>query len=185
MPSKAKQRGGLCVSHGACKGGHLITAELLGDDFQPMESGGVSLRVWRPDETWTSLSPHPHSSKSGTLEALHHAAAPGPYLAEATTRAGKGKPALTASSGWVVNALQDEYLAIKPDMEAMRKIASATGGKVLTPGGLDEFVAGLKNLPLPVTESRSEPLWHSPWWLMAALACFIGEWSLRRWKKLA
>ena len=34
-------------------------------------------------------------------------------------------------------------------------------------------------------ETRSEPLWHSPWWLMAALACFVGEWALRRWKKLA
>ena len=174
----------LAVKAETAAGGQMITTELLGDDFQPDEAGGVTLRVRRPDGTWTSISPRPHASKGGTLEALHTATEPGPYLAEATTRAADGKPALTARAGWVVNALRDEYLAIKPDMAAMNRLASATGGRILTPDGLDEFVAGLKNLPMPVTETRSEPLWHSPVWLLAALVCFIGEWSLRRWKKL-
>ena len=164
--------------------GQLITTQLLGDDFQPTESGGISLRVQRPDATWTQLTPHPHPVKSGTLEALHHATAPGPYLAEATTRARDGKPALTARTGWVVNAIQDEFLAMHPDMPAMENLANATGGRVLMPTGLDAFVSSLKNLPLPVTETRSDPLWHTPAWLLAALACFIGEWTLRRWKKL-
>lgn len=164
--------------------GHLITTEVLGDDFQPDDAATVTMRVRRPDGTWTSISPRPHASKAGTLEALHTSSEPGPYLAEASTRAEEGKLGLTAKSGWVVNALQDEYLAMKPDMEAMNRLAASTGGRILSPGGLDEFVAGLKNLPMPVTETRSEPLWHSPWWLLAALVCFIGEWSLRRWKKL-
>lgn len=174
----------LAVKAETAAGGQMITTELLGDDFQPDEGGGVTLRVRRPDGTWTSISPHPHASKGGTLEALHTATEPGPYLAEATTRAADGKPAQTARTGWVVNALRDEYLALKPDMAAMNRLATATGGRTLTPDGLDAFVAGLKNLPTPVTETRSEPLWHSPWWLLAALVCFIGEWSLRRWKKL-
>ena len=84
-----------------------------------------------------------------------------------------------------MNALQDEDLAIRPDMETMERLATRSGGRTLTPGGLDAFVAGLENLPLPVSETRAEPLWHSPWWLAAALACFLGEWSLRRWKRLA
>ena len=98
--------------------------------------------------------------------------------------AADGKPALTAQAGWVVNALRDEYLAIRPDMPAMEQLAATTGGRVLTPAGLDEFVADLKNLPLPVKETHSEPLWNTSAWLIAALGCFIGEWSLRRWKKL-
>lgn len=174
----------LTVKAESAAAGELITTELLGDDFQPRESGGVSLRVRRPDGTWTHLTPHPHGSKSGVLEAVHHAAEPGPYLAEVTTRAADGKPALTARSGWVVNALRDEYLAIRPDLPAMEQLATTTGGRTVTAAGLDEFVASLKNLPLPVTETRSDPLWNSPAWLLAALGCFIGEWSLRRWKKL-
>jgi hypothetical protein len=175
----------LSVKAEASDDGHLITTELLGDDFQPAEAGGVGLRVLRPDETWTTLSPRPHDSKSGTLEALHRATAPGPYLAEATTRARDGRPAESARTGWVVNALQDEYLNLQPDQDAMNLLAKSTGGRVLAAEDLDEFVDSLKNLPVPVSETRSEPLWHSPWWLIAALACFTGEWSLRRWKRLA
>ncbi len=165
-------------------GGELITTELLGEDFQPRESGAIRLRVKRPDATWTQLSPRPHPSRTGTLESVHSSAEPGPYLAEATTRATDDKPSLTAQAGWVVNAIQDEYLAIRPDMQAMEALATTSGGRLLKPEGLDEFVATLKNLPLPVTETRSDPLWNTPAWLLAALACFIGEWSLRRWKKL-
>jgi hypothetical protein len=175
----------LSVKAEAADEGHRITTELLGDDFQPAEAGGVTLRVLRPDQTWSTLSPRPHESKSGTLEALHLASAPGPYLAEASTRAQDGRPAQSARSGWVVNALQDEYLALQPDLDAMNSLATTTGGRVLAADDLDDFVDSLKNLPVPVSETRSEPLWHSPWWLVAALACFIGEWSLRRWKRLA
>jgi hypothetical protein len=151
----------------------------------PAESGGIALRVRRPDETWTSLSPRPSAGSPGTFESLHAETAPGPYLAEATSRAAGARPAQTARTGWVVNALQDEYLVLKPDMDAMSRLAAATGGRVLSPDGLDGFVRSLDDLSVPITETRSEPLWHSPWWLAAALGCFIGEWALRRWKKLA
>ena len=138
--------------------GQLITTEVLGDDFQPDDTGGVSLRVRRPDGGWSAISPRRHASKAGTLEALSTSNEPGTYLAEASTRAEEGKPGLSARYGWVVNALQDEYLAMKPAMGAMNRLAASTGGRVLSPGDLDEFVAGLKNLPMPVTETRSEPL---------------------------
>lgn len=175
----------LAVKAESSTSGELVTTTLLGDDFQPADSGGVSLRVRRPDDTWTTISPRPHAEKPGVLEALHADTAAGPYLAEATTRASEGKPALTARTGWVVNALQDEYLSLHPEMDAMNRLAKTTGGRVIAPDGLDEFVASLDHLPLPVSETRSEPLWHSPWWMATALACFIGEWALRRWKKLA
>ncbi|HEY1123929.1 MAG TPA: hypothetical protein VGE67_20085 [Haloferula sp.] len=175
----------LSVKEEAASNGHVITTRLLGEDFQPSESGGIALRVRRPDDTWTSLSPRPKAETPGLLESLHTDTATGPYLAEATSRAAGTRPAQTATTGWVVNALQDEYLALKPDMDAMSRLATATGGRVLSPDGLDDFVKSLDELPVPITETRSEPLWHSPWWLAAALGCFIGEWALRRWKKLA
>ena len=78
----------------------------------------------------TSLPTRIHP-RAGTLEAIHNATEPGPYLAEATTRAAEGKPALTAQAGWVVNALRDEYLAIRPDMAAMERLAATTGGRVI------------------------------------------------------
>ena len=44
---------------------HLLTTQLLGEDFQPDDSGNVSLRVRRPDKTWTSVSMRRDSSRPG------------------------------------------------------------------------------------------------------------------------
>ena len=164
---------------------HLLTTRLLGEDFQPDDSGNVSLRIRRPDGTWSSASLSRFPAKPGISTARHTAMNPGPYLAETTTRALASKPALTAATGWVVNSIQDEYQALEPDMATMNLLATTTAGRILAPGDLDEFVDSLNNLPLPISETRSEPLWDSAWWMLAAFLCFIGEWSLRRWKKLA
>ena len=164
---------------------NLLTAELLGEDFQPDDSENVSLRVRRPDETWSSVSLRRDAAKPGVSTAKHPAITPGPYLAQATTRATDTKPALSAATGWVVNSIQDEYQALEPDMATMNLLASTTEGKIIGSNGLGDFVSSLKNIPLPISETRSEPLWHSAWWMLAAFLCFIGEWSLRRWKKLS
>jgi len=164
--------------------GDSIQAELFGADFHPDESASVALKVKRPDGTWTNIAARPHPEKPGVMQAAFHATDPGNYLVEATTRATEKQPALTARSGWVVNSLQDEYRSLRPDMEAMNRLASATGGRVLAAGDLSGFVNSIKNLPVPITEMRREPLWHSPAWLLLALACFIEEWGLRRWKRL-
>jgi hypothetical protein len=29
---------------------------------------------------------------------------------------------------------------------------------------------------------KQRPLWHTPWLFLLALACFLGEWGLRRQK---
>lgn len=161
-----------------------IEAELFGADFHPDESAAVALKVKRPDGSWTNIAARPHPEKPGVMHAVFHGTDPGNYLAEVTTRATEKQPALTARTGWVVNALQDEYRSLRPDLEAMNRIAAGTGGRVLAPEDLGGFVESLKNLPVPVSETRREPLWHSPAWLALALGCFIGEWSLRRWKRL-
>ena len=164
--------------------GDAIAAELFGTDFRPDESASVSLKVKRPDGTWTNISARPHPEKPGVMQASFHSTDQGNYLVEATTRATEKQPALTARGGWVVNSLQDEYKSLRPDVEAMNRLASATGGSVLSVADLSGFVDRIKNLPVPVTEIRREPLWHSPAWLALALACFVGEWGLRRWKRL-
>ena len=162
----------------------VLTADLLGKDFQPDDSGHVNLRVRRPDETWSSVSLRRDPVEPGSFSVKHSSLVPGPYLAEATTRATEDKLAFTSTTGWVVNSIQDEYEMLEPDMASMNLLASATGGKVLAPKNLKDFVSTLENLPLPVSETRSRPLWNSAWWMLAAFLCFIGEWSLRRWKKL-
>jgi hypothetical protein len=165
-------------------GAEGVEVELFGADFRSDEAAAVSLKVKRPDGTWTNIPARPDPEHPGVIQAAFHSDNPGNHLVEATTRATEKQPALTARSGWVGNSLQDEYKSLRPDMEVMNRLASGTGGRVLSIEDLSGFVKSIKNLPLPVIETRREPLWHSPAWLALALACFVGEWGLRRWKRL-
>ena len=50
---------------------------------------------------------------------------------------------------------------------------------------LDDFATALPNRQAPIMEDVSAPLWNRSAVFLFALACFIGEWGLRRWKGLA
>ena len=49
---------------------------------------------------------------------------------------------------------------------------------------LQKFVRDLPNRGAPITETASSPLWHQPAVFLFALACFLTDWGLRRWKGL-
>jgi hypothetical protein len=49
---------------------------------------------------------------------------------------------------------------------------------------LERFARELPNRKAPVMESASIPLWHTPAMFLFALACFVAEWGVRRWKGL-
>ena len=66
----------------------------------------------------------------------------------------------------------------------LERFAKDTGGEVVDAGSLDPFVASLPNRKIPVIESWTYPLWHQWQMFLAAIACLIGEWGLRRWKGL-
>lgn len=165
-------------------GSHELISERIGRNFKPDDGGGVTLKIRRPDQTWTSVGLRKEAEKAGSAVARVSMTAPGPYLAEASAREKDGKEIRSASAGWVVNSLQDEYRRMEPDMKTMEMLAAGTGGRILDPGDLDDFVDRLDVMPLPVSETRSEPLWHSGGWMVAAMACFLGEWTIRRWRKL-
>ncbi len=50
---------------------------------------------------------------------------------------------------------------------------------------LASFAETLPSRKAPVTESATIPLWHQPLVFLLALACFVAEWGLRRWKGMA
>ena len=58
-------------------------------------------------------------------------------------------------------------------------------GQAKPPNKLDEFAASLPHRNVPITEAWTTPFWHHPAVFLFALACFVAEWGLRRWKGLA
>ena len=90
-----------------------------------------------------------------------------------------------AEAAWTADPAAEEFRSLKPNRALMESIAKQTGGQVISAGKLEEFAAGLPNRRAPVMESWSYPLWHRSAVFLFALACFIAEWGLRRWKGMA
>lgn len=67
----------------------------------------------------------------------------------------------------------------------MESLAQKTGGEVVNPNQLDAFARALPSKRAPITETQLTPLWHTPWMFLAAIACLVTEWGVRRWKGLA
>ena len=87
-------------------------------------------------------------------------------------------------TGWTSEPLAREFASLSPNRPLLEEIAKKTGGELLTPDRLEDFVDSLKNKKAPIIETYSFPLWHKPLVFLAAIGCFISEWGIRRWKGL-
>jgi hypothetical protein len=78
-----------------------------------------------------------------------------------------------------------EFRDLQPNRALMEQLARQTGGRVLAPEELEAFARELPAKRAPINETWTRPLWHTPWMFLFAVACFVGEWGLRRLKGLA
>lgn len=67
-----------------------------------------------------------------------------------------------------------------PDHETLRRVASASGGKVLK--SADDLAKVLEDVPRSVGPPvvKRSPLWSNSWVLLLLLGLFTVEWSWRR-----
>jgi hypothetical protein len=157
--------------------------------YQALDNAAVTLKVTRasapPDEAPITLTAEASTSEPGLYEATYIPRESGGYRLEASVANDSGAAAGTAATGWTSDLAAAEFRDLKPNHALMEQLARQTGGRVLTPEQLDTFARELPSERAPITESWTRPLWHTPWMFVLALACFVGEWGLRRWKGLA
>jgi hypothetical protein len=154
--------------------------------FQPLDNAGVTLKV-QPiggGETVT-LTGEASAGEPGLYEATYLPRENGGYRVEAAVTRENGAALGSAATGWTTDLAAAEFQTLSPNRALMETIARQTGGELLTPDGLEAFARDLPAKRAPVTETWTQPLWHTPWMFLFALACFVGEWGLRRWKGLA
>jgi uncharacterized membrane protein len=157
------------------------------EKFEPMDHARVTLAI---GSTHGGAPPvlipaEVSATEAGMFEAMYHPRVSGGYRVEATVEAEDGKVAGVAQTGWTTNLATAEYRDLKPNIAAMEMLAKRTGGRVLKPAELDSFVRDLPSERVPITETWTQPLWHTPWVMLAALVCFLMEWGLRRRHGLA
>lgn len=171
--------------------------------FEPLDNGAVTLKVEpvaiaaqpvkEPESKAESastnaavkLSPEPALSEAGLYQDTYIPRLTGGYRAETIVLDENGLEAGRAQIGWTVDFAADEFRSLKPNRALLESIAKQSGGEMIEAGKLQTFVATLPDRKAPVTENWSFPLWHTPIVFLFALACFVTEWGLRRWKGMA
>jgi uncharacterized membrane protein len=156
--------------------------------FQPLDNATVTLHVRAIGQSATNvirLTAEPAAAQAGVYETIYVPRDTGGYDAEAVVTDATGMEVGRAESGWTSDPAADEFRSLKPNRALLEAIAKKTGGEVITTSALESFAKGLPNRKAPITESSTSPLWHQAAVFLFALACFVAEWGLRRWKGLA
>ncbi len=156
--------------------------------FQPLDNATVTLHVRAVGAGATNvirLTAEPAPTQAGVYEAIYVPRETGGYHAEAVVTDANGMEAGRSEAGWTSDPASDEFRSLKPNRALLETIAKATGGEVISAGGLEAFAKKLPNRKAPITENWTSPLWHQAGVFLFALACFIAEWGLRRRRGLA
>ncbi len=162
--------------------------------FEPMDNVTVTIRVAQPtsagagpeDGGVTALTAEPVSAERGLFEAVYLPRASGGYLAQVTVAGPDGTKLGETQTGWTVDLEAREFQSVKTNRPLLERIARQTGGRIVEAGALDKFAGDLPRREAPISETWVRPLWDlpgiQPAIFLFALACFIAEWALRRWK---
>lgn len=182
----------------------LLQVRVRDEKFQPMDNAAVTVRV-HPVSPESGLShaagtnglssnvppaavrlpAEPALSEAGLYQATYIPRQSGGYRAEAVVTNAVGAEVGRVETGWSSDPAAEEFRSLTPNQALLADIARKTGGEVIGVDQLESFAASLPKRNVPVTESWTMPLWHQPLVFLFALACFVGEWGLRRWKGLA
>jgi uncharacterized membrane protein len=158
--------------------------------FQPLDNAGVTLEIQPLMVEGTAgastnlirLQTEASLNEAGLYQATYVPRATGGYKATTSVTNAVGAEVGRAEAGWSTDLAVEEFRSLTPNVALLESIAKKTGGEIISPDRLDEFVRNLPNKHAPVMDSWNFPLWHTPAMFAFALACLLGEWGLRRWK---
>ena len=150
-----------------------------------MSHVNVKVKVSDGSDETINLVCEPSLEEAGLYEATFIPRTSGQFRAVASVEDEKAVKLGGAEVGWVSDLEATEFRSIKTDRAALERIAKVTGGEVIEAKDLATFVRTLPDRHAPIKETWTRPIWHVPVVFMIALACFVGEWALRRRRGLA
>jgi len=154
-------------------------------EYRPLDNAKVTFRVALSGKDILTLDAEPDPQEAGTYRSSYVTKEPGAYRIVATALAPDGSNIGEREAGWAAQPAADEFARLEPDREFLKTIAAQTHGELVDGENLASFVASLSSKSAPVTEPWISPLWHQPLYFLAAIACLLAEWGLRRMNGLA
>ncbi len=148
--------------------------------FVPQDDANVALSLTGPDGKKMDIPVSQSLTEAGLFEGIVAGSSAGAYRAQAIVKDPEGAVVGEPIVGWANNPLSDELATLPINQPLLEKVASWSGGEVISLENVASLWDRLPKLSAPITERRTEPFWHAPWvWvLLAGLLCM--EWWLRR-----
>jgi hypothetical protein len=184
LVAESPQRAELRVNSEAGSAAVRLEVAVRDADFEADDDASVEMVVTRPSGDSTKLSLEPSSELAGVYAAEYWPQENGGYRVTARVIAGQGEPLIARDQGWVTAPEQSEFDRLELNVNGLSQLAAETGGQLIDPEQISQFVANRRRQPVPVTEHWVAPLWHQAWVFAAAIFCLCAEWGLRRWKGL-
>lgn len=161
----------------------VLTIKIHDEKYHPLDNANVLAHIKSPDGKEVTLTAEP-TNATGEYSVTYVPRSAGVYRAKITATAADASDIGSRETGWVAEPATEEFRTLRPNRELLERLAEKTGGEVLEPDGLDDFVQSLPNRKVPITEQRINPVWHTWPVFVCALGLLITEWGLRRWKGL-
>lgn len=148
--------------------------------FLPQDDATVKIEIEEPEKGHLDLTAEPSNREAGLFDLSSHASKAGAYRIKASVKDGTGTEIGSTSTGWALNPAADEFQSLMPNRALLERLALWSGGRVLAMKDVADWARTMPNKKLPVMETRTEPLWHQPWFLLLVVALLGTEWWLRR-----
>ena len=162
-----------------------LIVQVRDEEYKPLDSVNVRLAVESlADSKPLELSAEPSATEPGRYEATYVVRQAGAYAIGALVTQSDGAVVGRAETGLTSDPAVDEFRSLKPNRALLETIARRTGGEIISMDRLPKFVRDLPYRGAPITETVSSPLWQQPAVYLFAVACFLADWGLRRWKGL-
>ncbi len=161
-----------------------LVVKVRDEEYKPLDNATVQLTIQPGSAHDLVLAADASASQPGAYQADYIATEPGACTVEAVAAQPDGKIIGRATAGWASDPAAAEFRALKPNRPYLEELARRTGGEVLTPDGLRDFVRRLPQRQAPIMEPWNKPLWQQPAVFLFAIGCFVAEWGIRRWKGL-
>ena len=156
-----------------------LDIRLRDHEYAPVVDASPVVQVVTPSGERRELSATLADAGAGGYAAEFGADEPGVYRATVTAPDTTGEP-MTAEDWILVGGSDVEFADPARNNQVLRRIADASGGRLIDLGMVDTLPAMLAAGASAVASPRTRDLWHGIWSFLLVIVVLGAEWSLRR-----